>query len=71
MPRRVDEKIEDNGQLVNRLVKAEMMLVELERAKAEASKGYNDQIKACKVRIAKAVRKLNGEDDQEEIDLDD
>lgn len=71
MPRRGDEKIEDNGHLVDQLVKAEMMLTRLEKDKAESTKGYSDQIKACKVMIAKTVRKLNGEDPQEEIDLDD
>lgn len=71
MARRGDKKIEDNGLLVERLVRAEMAQERVEKEKAEASKMYNDQLKAIRLEIAKTVRKLNGEDPQEEIDLDD
>ena len=65
-----DERIEHGMADYERLVRCEMELARTEREKAEMMKGYRETISGLKQAIARLVRKLNGEDPQIEMDVD-
>ena len=59
-----EEEVYDPSKDVEALVLAETTLAQVEDDKREAMKKYRERITALKQGITRAVRRLNGEDDQ-------
>ncbi len=58
-----------NERDMNALVAAETEVIALRARKTLAMRAYNEQIKGIETRIKNYVRRLNGEDPQEELEV--